>query len=330
MPVRAPGTFLLGVLCAALGACAGEGDAPLEGRPSGPYRMTLAIEPAPPRPATPHTLTTRLTRVSDGRPVQDLQVVHERVVHNFIVGLDFESFAHIHHEDFAPLTADDLAQATFRFPYTFPRAGHYRMVSEFTHRDRGWLKQFDFAVGTAPTPPPVRVDLARTTEVGPYRAALTLSPRQPVAGFETELVLTLTRGDQPVTDLALLLGSEVHVALWRIDGEHFGHAHSYTPHMAAMLAAMHDRGADAATRARRMAAMMVEMMNMPAELVFPGPRVPVRVVFPAAGTYVVFLQAAPGGTATVFRFMLEVAPYREGTPTAIESMVTPATDHAGH
>ena len=330
MSLRAPGTVLLGVLCAMLGACGGESGAPIEGRPSGPYRMTLAVEPAPPRPATPHILTTRLTRVSDGRPVTDLQVVHERVVHNFIVGLDFENFAHIHHEDFAPLTADDLAHSTFRFPYTFPHAGHYRLVSEFTHRDRGWLKQFDLSVGEVTAPPAVRVDLTRTIAVGPYRAELAVSPRQPVAGFETELVLELTRGDQPVTDLVLLLGSEVHVALWRIDGEHFGHTHSYTPHMAAMLAAMHDRGADAATRARRMAEMMVEMMHMPAELVFPGPRVPVRVVFPAAGTYVIFLQAAPGGTATVFRFMLEVAPYREGMPTAIESMVTPASDHAGH
>jgi hypothetical protein len=134
----------------------------------------------------------------------------------------------------------------------------------------------------------------------------------------------------PVTDLELLLGSEVHVALWRIDGEHFGHAHSYTPHMAAMLSAMHDREVDAATRARRMSEMMVAMIDMPAELVFSGPRVPVRLVFPAPGIYVVFLQAAPGGSPRVFDFMVEVAPYEAGMDTSIDSMVTPANDHTAH
>jgi hypothetical protein len=143
-------------------------------------------------------------------------------------------------------------------------------------------------------------------------------------------VLELARDGAPVTNLELLLGSEVHVALWRVDGEHFGHAHSYTPHMAAMFADMHDRSLDAATRAARMAAMMVAMIDMPAELVFPGPRIPVRLVFPEPGVYAVFMQCAPGGQPTVFDFMVEVAPYVDGMDTRIEAMVLPASDHTGH
>lgn len=325
------GFTLIAVLAGASLGCTDPPASAVEGRPvGGPYRMTLTLDPTPPLPGVAATLTSRIETSRDRRPVQDLQVVHERIVHNFIVGLDFKSFAHIHHEDFRALGPADLEQATFSFPYTFPRAGHYRVVSEFTHRNRGWLKQFDIHVGEPTAQQPVVVNLARERDFGAYRARLDVSPATPVAGFETELVLDLTRDGQPVTDLELLLGSEVHVALWRIDGTHFGHAHSYTPHMAAMLASMHDRTADAATRAARMAEMMVAMIDMPAELVFSGPRVPIRLVFHAPGTYAIFLQAAPGGTPQVFDFMLEVVPYVEGIDTQIESMVEPAADHSGH
>ncbi|MEQ8660197.1 MAG: hypothetical protein RLW62_05220 [Gammaproteobacteria bacterium] len=314
-------------------ALAGCGEAPpavYEGRPGGPYRMTLELAPDPPVPGTPATLTTRLRHAADARPVRDLQVVHERVVHNFIVARDFTSFAHIHHEDFGPLTAADLAAATFSFPYTFPRAGHYRMGSEFTHRDRAWTRHFDFVVGAAPPPPAPRVDLARSRRFGEFAATLHTSPRMPVAGFESEIVLELARDGEPVTDLALLLGSEVHVALWRLDGEHFGHAHSYTPHMAAMMDAMHDRAADAATRDARMSELMVAMIDMPAELVFPGPRVPVRLVFPAPGIYAVFLHCAPGGTPQVFDFQLDVIAHAAGVDTRIDAMRLPPPSHRGH
>lgn len=323
-------TTRLVILAATLAACGEPATAPLEGRPGGPYRMTLDIAPRPPRAGLPATLTTRLRHAGSGDPVTGLQIVHERAVHNFIVARDFSSFAHIHHEDFRPLTPADLASATFRFPYVFSQPGHYRMVSEFTHRDRGWTKHFDIVVGDDPPAPAPRVDLARHKVFGVYTAQLHTSPPAPVAGFETELVLELERDGRPVTDLALLLGSEVHVALWRLDGRHFGHAHSYTPHMAAMMNAMHDREAEPDARARRMSELMVAMIDMPAELVFNGPRIPVHHVFPAPGIYAVFLQCAPGGRAQVFDFQIEVAEYADGMDTRVESMVTPAPAHGAN
>ncbi len=316
---------LLG-LFALLGGCSGTDDSTGLATPGGPYRLSVETSPHPPRIGDETRITTRLTHSADDRPVQNLQILHERVIHNFIVNLDFSSFAHIHHEDFAPLTDHDLKTATLHFPYTFPRAGHYRMVSEFTHRGRGWTKHFDFTLGDPPSTP-IAIDLAQEKDFGAYRARLSTSPAQPLAGFETELVLELSRGDQPVTDLELILGSEVHVALWRLDGTQFGHAHTYTPHMAMMLAAMHDRDKTPQARAEAMDAMMIEMMNAPAEQVFTGPRLPVHHVFPQPGTYAVFLQCAPGGRPQVFDFMLEVVAYEEGMDTRIESMLDISGGH---
>ncbi|MCB1748586.1 MAG: hypothetical protein KDK06_15510 [Gammaproteobacteria bacterium] len=321
MSVRATLGLLVALL---LAGCGDPEPLVLEGRPGGPYRITLELAPAPLVAGTPTRFTERLRHTRDGSPVRDLQVVHERAVHNFVVARDFSSFAHVHHEDSEALTAADLDAATFHFDYTFPHPGHYRVVSEFTHHDRGWIKHFDLVVGDPGPPAEVVVDLAREKQVGPYSAHLEVSPAVPVAGFETELVLDLAREGVPVTDLQLLLGSEVHVALWRVDGEHFGHAHSYTPHMAAMFAEMHDRQLDPAARAERMAQMMVAMIDMPAELVYPGPRIPVRLVFPEPGVYAVFMQCAPGGEPRVFEFMVEVARFVEGMDTHIDSMVVPA------
>jgi hypothetical protein len=322
------GLAMLAVLLVLLVLACGQAPPPaatvLEAQPGGPYRMTLALDPPRPTAGEETRLTWHLTHRANGSPVEDLQVLHERVVHNFIVNLDFSSFAHIHHEDFRAVTADDLKHATLTLPYRFPSAGHYRVVSDFTHRNRNWIKHFDVAVGTPGPRAPPPADLSRTRVVGDITGRLTLSPPLALAGYDTELVLTLTRDGRPVTDLALILGSEMHVALWREDGEYFGHTHSYTPHMASMLSAMRDQAKDSKRAGPMMADMMVMMMNMPSELVFHGPQIPAHYVFPEPGIYHLFLQCAPGGKPRVFHFALAVQPYRDGLQTHIESIVTPA------
>lgn len=271
-------------------------------------------------------LTERLAHRSTDEPVQDLQILHERVIHNFIVNRDFSSFAHIHHEDFSPLEDSNLAAATLTFPYHFPTNGDYRIVSEFTHRNRSWTKHFDVTVGEPKPHQKTVIDLSREKTIDEFQATLSVSPTRPVAGFETEMILELRRDSKPVTDLELILGSEAHVALWRVDGAYFGHTHSYTPHMAAMMGKIHDRAADPQMRAKAMTRMMIAMMNEPPVLVFPGPRIPLRYVFSEPGTYAIFIQCAPAGVSTVFSFMLEVVEYQSGVETNIQSISVPSAE----
>ena len=297
---------ILVVVCV-LAACAEQDGGVFEGRPGGPYRLTLALDPPEPRVGEQTTLRFQLTHARSGTPVKDLQIAHERLIHNFIVNLDFSSFAHIHHEDFHDVTERDKARATLRFPYRFPRAGLYRIVSEFAHRNRSWTKHFDIEVGDSKLIRPIPTDTALIRQFGDYSAALRVSPDAPEVGFETELLLELERNGQPVTDLELYLGSELHGAVWRDDGRFFGHLHSYTPKIAAILERAHERGGDPATRGARIQEMLVQLMCLPSALTFPGPQVPMRYVFAAPGRYHLFLQAAPGGDPQVFRFALDVA-----------------------
>jgi hypothetical protein len=142
----------------------------------------------------------------------------------------------------------------------------------------------------------------REAKTGGYRFTLSVDPDPPVAGKEARLVCRIeTTAGAPVTDLAMVLGSEVHFATWRSDGEHFGHTHAWTPEMAAMMERMQEMGHDAG-------AGMAAMMMTPAVQHFHGPEVPMRHVFPEPGIYAIFLDLAPGGRRTVADFVLRVEP----------------------
>jgi hypothetical protein len=266
-----------------------------------------------------------VTDTATKQPVRDLQILHERILHTFIVSRDFRTFAHTHHEDFFPLTQEDLTSATFHFPYTFPSAGEYLIASEFTHKDRSWVKQFTVAVEGEKKPQMVEEDLRKEKAFGSYQVSLRTSPDPPIAGYDTELVCHLTRDGVPVSDLKLYLGTEVHMASWRLDGEHFGHQHSYTPEMAVMMAMMRDHTSDP----DQMARMMVQLMRGPAKQVYPGPDLPIHHIFLAPGVYKLFFECAPGGKPLVMDFMVKVVEYNEGMDTTVHSIVVPQASSAG-
>jgi hypothetical protein len=212
----------------------------------------------------------------------------------------------------------------------FPRAGEYFIAGEFTHKDRSWIKQFTLIVeGEKEQERKKRWSLfrvgpeawlSREKSFGQYQVSLSTSPDPPVAGYDTELVCHLTRNEIPVTDLGLYLGTEVHMATWRLDGTHFGHQHSYTPEMAAMMAMMQDHTSDP----NHMARMMVQLMRGPAKQVYHGPDLPVHHLFPTPGIYKIFFECAPGGKPLVIDFMVNVVEYSEEIDTTVHSIVTPS------
>jgi len=312
-------TFFLCLLVLCLG-CQGTNQPTMIGQPDGPYRLELSVDPPQPRAGQPTSLTYRVVETKTQQPIPDLQVLHERVLHTFIVSRDLKTFAHTHHEDFFPLTAQDLAGATFHYPHVFPQGGDYFIASEFTYKDRSWIKQFTLPVaGVSPPLSSGKEDVRRDKSFGPYQIALRTSPDPPVVGHEVELVCHITRDETLVTNLGLYLGTEVHMAAWRLDGEHFGHQHTYTPEMAAMMEKMRDH----TNNPHHMARMMVQMMRSPAKQVYKGPDVPVHHVFPAPGLYKLFFEFAPGGQVLVADFIVRVVEYDEGGDTTIHSIVSP-------
>ena len=331
----APQLTTIGLSCLLLGlvGCEPSTEQHLIGQPARPYRLTLALVPFQPRVEQEVSLTFRITDGDLERPLVPLQVLHERALHTFIVSRDLTVFAHTHHEDFFPLTAQDLAAATFHFPHTFPQAGEYMVVSEFTYKDRSWIKQFRFPVMGSEQSPSLphqaQVDVAREKDFGPYRVTLRTSPDPPVAGHEVELVCEFSRAGSPVTDMGLYLGTEVHMASWRLDGEHFGHQHTYTPEMAAMMEMMRNHEQTVKMKAQ-MDAMMVRLMSGPAKQVYYGPQIPVHHVFPTPGLYKLFFETAPGGKRLVTDFTVQVVEYDEGVNITMQSIVPTPSEVPTH
>ncbi len=308
---------VLGLLLHGLSGCWGSADTRLVARPAGPYQLMLELGSTPPQAGQETTLTFHLTHTKTQRSVSDLQILHERALHTFIVSRDLSIFAHTHHEDYIPLTDQDLQRARFHFPYTFPKAGQYLIVNEFTHKDRSWTKHFTVTVTGEPGPSP-EPDFRQEKQFGAYRVALRTSPSPPIAGHEVEIVCHLTSAEGvPVRNLGLYLGTEVHMASWRLDGEHFGHQHTYTAEMARFMEGMrgHSMSSD------QMARLMVQLMSRPAKQEYFGPDVPLHHVFPTAGVYKVFLELAPNGEYLPVDFLVTVAEYTDDADTTIHSIL---------
>ena len=308
---------VLGLLLHGLSGCWGSEDTRLVARPTGPYQLTLDLGSTLPQAGQETTLTFHLIHTRTQQPVANLQILHERALHTFIVSRDLSIFAHTHHEDYIPLTDQDLQRARFHFPYTFPKAGQYLIVNEFTHKDRSWTKHFTVTVTgeSGPSPEP---DFRQEKQFGAYRVALRTSPSPPIAGHEVEIVCHLTSAEGvPVRNLGLYLGTEVHMASWRLDGEHFGHQHTYTSEMARFMEGMrgHSMSPD------QMARLMVQLMSRPAKQEYFGPDVPLHHVFPTAGVYKVFLELAPNGEYLPVDFLVTVAEYTDDADTTIHSIL---------
>ncbi len=317
-----------GILCLllpGLSGCWGSADNRLVARPAGPYQLTLDLGSTLPQAGQETILTFHLTHTKTQQPVSDLQILHERALHTFIVSRDLSTFVHTHHEDYIPLTDQDLQRARFHFPYTFPKAGQYLIVNEFTHKDRSWTKHFTLTVTGEPGPPPEPVlsivegpDFRQEKQFGAYRVALRTSPSPPIAGHEVEIVCHLTSvAGVPVGNLGLYLGTEVHMASWRLDGEHFGHQHTYTSEMARFMEGMRGHRMSSDQMARR----MVQLMSRPAKQEYVGPDVPLHHVFPTAGVYKVFLELAPNGEYLLVDFLVTVAEYTDDADTTIQSIL---------
>ncbi|NJD55884.1 MAG: hypothetical protein FIA94_05695, partial [Nitrospirae bacterium] len=73
--------------------------------------VTLDTRPARITAGVPADMTVRV-QDKDGKPLNGLAIIHERILHAVIIGQDLNAFAHIHPEDLGPITEDMVKRAT--------------------------------------------------------------------------------------------------------------------------------------------------------------------------------------------------------------------------
>jgi len=168
-------------------------------RDSGEYPLEVSHSPELIKPGAEVSLTLRVFNPGSGQPVKYFDIVHEKLMHLFVVSENLEFFAHTH-----PLPQAD---GSFRVQLRLPFGGMYRLLADY------------FPSGAAPQlsvktlfvsghSKPGKLAPAR----GPSKsenlaASLRLDPEQPIAGLETKMFFTL----EPAVGLELYLGSWAHM-----------------------------------------------------------------------------------------------------------------------
>lgn len=150
----------------------------------------------------------------DGLPVTDFKTAHDKELHFIAVRRDTSGFQHVHpamNESGTWSTELDLTPADWRFFADFHPAGHGSPITlGIDAAVSGMYAPQQFLAATS------------TAQVGDYTVNLAgeLEP-----GHPSELVLTITRLGQPVTDLEPYLAAYGHLVALRVGDLGYLHVH---------------------------------------------------------------------------------------------------------
>jgi hypothetical protein len=151
----------------------------------------------------------------DGRPVTAYTPTHDKDLHLILVRRDGNGFQHLHP------TRD--AAGRWAVPVSVPQAGAYKVFADTAPAGRtGALTlaaDLQVAGDYRPAPPP---PVSRTAQVDGYTVTLT---GDLVAGQSSPLVLSVSRGGRPVTDLQPYLAAYGHLVSLREGDLAYLHTH---------------------------------------------------------------------------------------------------------
>jgi len=163
------------------------------------YPLEISQSPELLKPGEDATLTLRAIDPKTNASVKHFEIVHEKLLHFFVVSENLDYFAHIH-----PTLQPD---GSFRQNVYLPYGGMYRLLADFY--PSGSVPQL--AVGTIfvtgkSSPPHLTSSLA-PSKAANLTASLRLDPEQPLAGLQTKLIFSLN----PATGLQPYLGAWAHM-----------------------------------------------------------------------------------------------------------------------
>ncbi len=163
------------------------------------YPLQVSQSPELLKPGDTVTLLFRVLNPATGHTVRHFELVHEKLMHLFLVNENLQFFAHVH-----PVLQ---ANGTFVLSVRLPYGGMYRMLADYY--PSGSVPQlavntlFVSGVCDHPTISPSLAPFAAEN----LTASLRLDPQAPIAGLETKLFFTL----DPAAGLQPYLGAWGHM-----------------------------------------------------------------------------------------------------------------------
>lgn len=182
------------------------------------FLVNIATAPRLLKPGEESLLTFRVEDPSSKKVVNDFQVVHEKLYHEFVISQDLEFFQHVH-----PIMQKD---GSFELNVNFPHPGFYRLLSDFypTGATPQLIERTVFVSGPGKMMGPAKL----TADLAPKKlenlhVSLTTDPPEPIAGMKTMMFFRLT----PNEGIEPYIGAMGHMLIASCDLVDLIHTHPF-------------------------------------------------------------------------------------------------------
>ncbi|MFK4788666.1 heavy-metal-associated domain-containing protein [Microbacterium sp. ZW T5_56] len=152
----------------------------------------------------------------DGTAVTDYETAHGKDLHLIVVRSDGAAYRHVH-----PVL--DTATGTWSLPWTWDRAGTYRVYADFTSGASSVTLSRFVTVGGQFTPEP-RTSVVTEAQVDGFDVSVS---GELAAGAASDLTVSITRDGEPVTELEPYLGAFGHLVALRDGDLAYLHVHAH-------------------------------------------------------------------------------------------------------
>ena len=166
------------------------------------FHLDLSVLPRPPHPNQPAALQFVIHDPWKDRPVTTYNVVHEKLLHAFVVSEDLQFFEHAH--------PTFVAEGVFQLPVTFPHSGMFRVLADFYPAGATPQLTTKTVLVTGEAPPSVSLTRDYAAKAGEnMHVSLMTIPEEPVVGMRTQLRLIL----DPALGVEKYLGAWGHMLI---------------------------------------------------------------------------------------------------------------------
>jgi hypothetical protein len=179
------------------------------------YILRTSQAPEPLVPGGTATLTFHVVDPRTDQPVRRFELVHEKLMHLFVVSENLEFFAHVHPES--------QVDGGFTLQIQLPYGGMYRMLADYY--PSGSLPQLslDTLYVAGRSQPAHLIPSLSPSKSTNLTASLRIQPETPLAGLETKLLFTL----DPSEGLEPYLGAWGHMLVASEDLIDLIHLHPF-------------------------------------------------------------------------------------------------------
>lgn len=179
------------------------------------YPVELSHSPQLLRPNQSARLTFRVINPTTGQVVKRFAIVHEKLMHLFLVSENLEYFSHNH-----PVLERD---GSFYLDVVLPMGGMYRSLADFYPEESVPQLALDTLFVSGQAPPSQIQECLLPSKAANMTASLRMDPAEPIAGLQSKLFYTL----DPIDGLELYLGVWAHMLVVSRDLIDMLHVHPF-------------------------------------------------------------------------------------------------------